>query len=143
MRVKSDLGAGSIILAGPDGDVTLSWAAADEARERLLPAGTYRLRTTRSERSQGDEHWFVSSTGPAGKPRRFAAGAVETIKVDDSVRFEGRAKRESGELQLNFMIAAADGRGLSVYRDDRRVDVGYEVLDRKGGVLATGTMNYG
>lgn len=142
-RVESDLGAGSIVLAGPRGDVALVWKAGDGRRERLLPPGDYRLRTTRSERTEKGEHWFVSSTGPPGEPRALEPGEVARFEVDDSVHFEGQARWQHGSLQLGFAVKGADGRGLSVYRAGRRVPVDYALLDRAGEVLTGGRMNYG
>jgi hypothetical protein len=52
-------------------------------------------------------------------------------------------QRKKGRLQLGFGIQGADGRGLSVYRNDKRVPVTYKLLARKGRVLASGGMNYG
>jgi hypothetical protein len=45
-------------------------------------------------------------------------------------------------LTLGFGITTKDKRGLSVYRDGKRVPVIYKVFDKKGKVLAQGTMNY-
>ncbi len=52
-------------------------------------------------------------------------------------------ERKKGQLQLGFGIRGADGRGLSVYRNDKRVPVTYKVLSSKGKPLAWGKMNYG
>ncbi|MHC4450497.1 MAG: hypothetical protein ACYS0E_10250 [Planctomycetota bacterium] len=45
-------------------------------------------------------------------------------------------------MTLGFGITTKDKRGLSVYRDGKRVPVIYKVFDKKGKVLAQGTMNY-
>ena len=101
--------------------------------------------TTRVERRRGEEHWFLSSTGPDGKSLRLLAGTTERIEVADTVHFRATAKPDGrgGGLALGFSLQAADGRGLSVYRQDRRVPVSFEVLADDGAVLGSGTMNYG
>lgn len=144
--VRSNLDPGSLILAGPDGDVTLVWTDGEKGDTRAVSAGEYRLRTTRIERTKGGEHWFLSSTGPKQEAKSLRAGRTTQIDVADTVHFRGRIQRhpkQEGRLQLGFSIQAADGRGLSVYKDDKRVPVTYEVLSGGGDVLASGTMNYG
>ncbi|MHC4957726.1 MAG: hypothetical protein ACYTGN_05065 [Planctomycetota bacterium] len=52
-------------------------------------------------------------------------------------------KRRGGGLQLGFSITGADGRGLSIYRNGKRVAVSYRLVDGNGKVLDRGPMNYG
>ena len=139
-RVTANFEAGSIVLAGPDGDVTLVWR---KGGARALPAGTYRVRTTRVEREKGGVHWFLSSTSPPREGITVKARRTVRLEVDQAVHFEPRIRRKGDRVQLGFTIKAADGRGLSVYRNDRRVPVTYSVLSKKGEVLASGTMNFG
>lgn len=133
------------MLGNESGDVTLVWTDGEKDQARPVPPGSYALRTTRVERTQGGVTWFISSTGPAGDAMALRAGATRRIAVTDTVHFEAMVQRAgaSGALQLGFAVRAADGRGLSVYRDDRRVPVTFEVLSKAGKVLASGTMNYG
>ena len=134
--VASDLAAGSIILQGTKGDVAVVWKAGEKDRARTLPAGAYRLRTTRIEREKDGEHWFLSSTSPPGLVVVVEPGKTATIDVKDEVHFKGRVRAHGGKVHLGFGITGADGRGLSVYRNDKRVAVTYRVL-------AEGAMNYG
>ena len=134
---------GSVILAGPEGNVTVIWSEGDRDRRRGLPAGSYRVRTTRIERRKGDDHWFVSSTAPNGTEQRLVAGRTTKLTFAPEVHFQSRVKREGNRLQLGFVIQGADRRGLSVYRNDKRVPVTFEVLSASGKVLARGRMNYG
>ncbi len=101
------------------------------------PPGKYRVRTTRILR----ENFLISSTGMP-EPS-LTVGEKTELKLDETVRFKCHAKRKGGKLQLGFGISAADGRGLSVYKDDRRVPVTYKILAKDGKVLAEGKMNYG
>lgn len=146
-RVTASFETGSAVLSGPDGEVTLAWDA--KTTEYALAAGKYRVRTTRIVR----ENWIISSAGapePALTVRLCAQPArsmdvAETahLRIDETVRFQCSAKRKGAKLQLGFSINAADGRGLTVYKDDRRVPVTYKVLAKDGTVLAEGTMTYG
>jgi hypothetical protein len=139
-RVMTTIEAGSVVLAGPGGDVTLVW---QKGGVRALPAGIYRVRTTRVEREKGGVHWFLSATSQPREQYTVKAGRAVRIAFDDTVHFEPRIRRQGDRMQLGFTIKAADGRGLSVYKNDRRVPVTYKVLAKKGAVLASGTMNYG
>jgi hypothetical protein len=138
--ITASFKTGSVGLAGPDGDVTLVWK---KGGVRALPAGTYRVRTTRVEREKGDVHWFLSSTSPPREPITVKAGGTVRVAVGDTVHFQPRIRRKDDRMQLGFAIKGADGRGLSVYKNDRRVPVTYKVLAKDGKVLASGTMNYG
>ena len=137
--------AGSAVLAGRGGDaLLLVWKAAGEVS---LPVGRYRVRTTRVERTVKGEHWFLSSSGPkgeaAGKQIKLHSGK-NTIDLGDEVRFKGLVRGWRGtKLLLGFGIRGKDGRGLSVYRQDKRVPVRFRVLDKRGKTLKEGTMNYG
>ena len=101
------------------------------------------MKTTRIARTLGKSHWFLSQTGPPLPPRQLTPDKATNIDVGDSVHFTPRVQRKKGRLQLGFGIQGADGRGLSVYRNDKRVPVTYKLLARKGRVLASGGMNYG
>ena len=141
--VEPGFAAGSITLQRGDRLFSLVWTAKDKDRRRALPEGEYSLRTTRLEREQQGKWWFISSSGPAKQTIRVQARPVTKLSIGDVVRFHGTAKRRRGKLQLGFSITGEDVRGLSVYRDGKRVPVSFRVLDRGGKVLAHGPMNYG
>ncbi len=142
-HVEPAFEAGSIILQRGDELVSLVWSAKDKDRRRALPAGEYRLRTTRLEREQKGAWWFLSSTGPAGRKIEVAKRAPTKLTIDDEVHFTSIVNRHGKKLQLGFSITGADKRGMSIYRDGKRVPVTYKVLNKKGKVIAKGRMNYG
>ncbi len=125
------------------GAFALSWKAEDEERARGLHPGRYQLRTARIERTLEGVHWFVSISGPPVPALELEAGNTGRLPVDGSVHFAAQAGISEGEVKLGFSIRSADRRGLSIYRDDRRVSVSYEVRDASGQVLRAGTMRYG
>jgi hypothetical protein len=146
--VTASFDEGSAVLDGPDGHVTLAFGA--DAKECALPPGKYRVRTTRIVR----ESFILSSAGvpvpelevsdPAkGDKRTMDVAETARLEVGEVVRFVGRAKRHGKQLKLGFMLKGADGRGLTVYEDDKRVPVTYKVLAADGKVLAEGKMTYG
>jgi len=141
--VEANLEAGSITLAGPSGPVALVWKAGEKDRGRALPPGAYRPWTVRVERMQGEEHWFLSSTGAPGKPVEAVAGRALRLTAGDEVRIQARARRDRHGLDIGFGLTDSEGRGISVYRDDRRVSVAFRVLSMEGKALAEGTMTYG
>lgn len=132
------------MLADGDREFNLIWKAGDKQRRRALPPGNYRLRTIRVERMHKDAHWFLSSSGLPGGPRALKGSTTTRIKVGDTVSFAiRRAQRKGEQVMLGFALLGADGRGISVYRDFKRVPVTYRILSRKGKLLAEGAMNYG
>ena len=132
-----------MILQRGDQLVSLVWSAKDKDRRRALPAGDYRLRTTRIEREKDRAWWFLSSTGPAGRKIQVAPRSPTKLTIDDTVVFKGNARLHGNKLQLGFSINGPDKRGLSVYKNGKRVPVTYKVLNNKGKVIARGQMNYG
>jgi len=132
---------GSVVLADDKGEITLAWGpkekAPGEPTGASAKAGTYRVRATRIVR----ENFLISCSGKPEPSLVVKDGAK--LEVDETIRFECRAKRKGRRLDLGFVIKGADGRGLSVYKDGKRVPVTYKVLGKDGAVLAEGTMNYG
>jgi len=135
--------AGTLTLQGPDGDVTLVWAPGEGKETRGVPAGAYRVRTAREERKKKSVRWFISTTGPVGAAKTLAANKTTRIPFEGRVHFGGRAVRKRNELSLGMQIQDEDGRGLSIYRKSKRIEIRYEVQDKKGRRLAEGAMNYG
>jgi len=138
--ITTDVAAAQLILIGSGRPVTVR---VGNGKKAPVPEGRFLLRTVRVQREKDGVAWFTSSTGPGGKPTRVRAGETTKVNLDPTVHFEAQAKRDKGELRLGFAIRGADGRGLSIYRDWKRVSIRYEVLDASGKALAGGRMNYG
>lgn len=141
--VQASFKTGTIFLRGPEGDIGLDWKNSDKQRGRALPPGHYQLRTVRIERTDGEDHWFVSISGQHGRKYKLRQGASKKIVVSSDVNFRAHARRHGQNLRLGFGITDASKRGLSIYKNDSRVAVTYKLLSKKGKVLNTGKMNYG
>jgi len=136
--------AGTIVLSSKEESVVLSWKADDGDRRRGVASGAWRRRSTRIERGKDGEAWFLSSTG-SGPEVRFdaAAEAPVVLKQEGRALFTGSAKRQNGALQLGFDLKDEGGRGISVYRKDRRIEVRWRLLGKDGKEIAAGGMTFG
>lgn len=142
-RVESDVKAGSIVLVGEKRRFTLAWTEKDEARARAIPPGRYALRAVRLIRESKGASWVRSSTSPRREPTDFPAGRTTRLEAGGAVHLKARATKKKGMLRLGFALVTEQGAGASVFRDGKRIRVGYELLDGAGRKLASGTMKYG
>jgi hypothetical protein len=149
--VTTSMARGSVVLSSPGRrDVALVWNGKADAKRpepRALPPGKWRVRTTRIERTKAGEHWFLSASSPHGQKLELEAGKPAHVEVAAVVVFNGKAARKGNGLQLGFTITSRDPggghRGMSIYKNKKRVPVLYEVRDTDGKVLSSGRMNYG
>lgn len=141
--VAPEFTAGSTVLQRGDRLITLVWRKGDEDKQRSLPAGEYTVRTTRVEGEKDGKWWFLSSSGP---------GAAKVIVEDDNttkfaannvVLLSAKAMQKGKQIRLALGIGGADKRGISIYREGKRIPVTYRLLDKEGKTLAEGAMNYG
>ena len=125
--------------------VRLSWneedggEADDEPSARALPAGEYRLVSYRILRDDGTDRWHISSTGAAIKKFRIDEGADYAFELDETIQISSRLS--GGRAQM--MISGENRAGLSIYKNGRRIPIGYRVWGSGGEELTSGDMNYG
>ena len=119
-----------------------SGAAAD--RRRAVPAGEYALVGYRIIRrdAQGTT-WFISATGSNLRRLTVQASEEQQASIDETIRLTGGAHPSEGTVEIHVMVAGIKGSGLSIYRDGRRIDIDYRLLDAQGKELARGTLAYG
>lgn len=117
----------------------LAWRGKEEGAIRL-PPGDYRWRGYRLVRGR----WMTSAIfGPHRRPVvRVRAGETTTIRIDPTIRMNLRARRHGGQVGLAMGINGMNHSGLSIYREGKRIPIGYEIAQGKRG-LASGRMNYG
>lgn len=127
----------------------LEWsaqAASGEAadRRRAVPAGEYTLTGYRViRRDKAGTIWFISATGTNLRRVTVRPGVEQQAPVDDAIRITGGAHPERGGVAIHVMLAGIKGSGLSIYRDGRRIDIGYRLADAKQRELARGALAYG
>jgi hypothetical protein len=136
-------GAGSATVVRGDRLYRLAWPLDDKDKRRMLAPGKYIVRTTRIERKKGESTWFFSASSPKGRPLTVERTGRTKLALSDRLMLKGHAKPKGKGLQLGFGLRCTDGRGVSVYRDGKRIAVRYRVLDKNGNTLAKGAMNYG
>lgn len=154
--VTTNFGEGTLFLTSTTGKhYRLEWPklellpSTDRAkpmpdRRRALPPGEYTLTCYRVLRrdAKGTE-WFISATGPRIRRLKVRAGEEQQVKVDDTIHLTGSAHPENGGVEIQLMIAGEKGSGLTVYREGKRIDIGYRLLDAWRKELARGTLKYG
>ncbi len=140
-KVTSNIPVGSVVLSGKQGLVRLTWKKGQ--REHYLSPGDYRIRNLRVVEKKGKETWFLSSTQPRGRALQVEAGSPLHLRLTRGILFGGKARWKGRELMLGFGLRDSQGRGLSIYRNGKRVPIRYELLSSSGKRLQSGEMNYG
>lgn len=130
----SNLEEGEVFLKKESQVYRLVWTKEEKARQRALGAGQYTLLGFRALKGK----WFLSTAG--GKDKfNLKAGEVTKLVLDLSVKVEFKAKRKGDSYFLGMGIQGDRGKGVSLYREGKRIRVGYRFTP--GG--ASGSMNYG
>ena len=128
-----------VVLANAAGTHSLEFAAG--ATQSKL-AGAFRLRSVRFAKHDGKRAWMLSTTAAPKKRIRLSSDKARVIKGDAALDFTGRVQRKPRELFLGFGLACRK-RGVTIYRDGRRVPITYTIRNREGAKLRGGRMNYG
>ena len=133
-------------MRGPDGVLTrLAWDARGEtprdiAKARTLAAGVYTLVGYRIvDRSRPGEVWHISGSGL--KLRKIEVPASGEVHVELASKLSVKQRFDGGSAGME--IRGADGAGVSIYKNGRRIPIGYRVLGDKAEEIARGKMNYG
>lgn len=140
--VQVSFAAGDLFLEHEDGQAyRLSWSAdeADEGRGRVLPVGEYRLRTYRILGMDGDQPWHISATKPTIKKIQVLEGETTNIEIDATIHLSTRVGH--GMAMVN--ISGEKRAGLTIYRGQKRIPMGYSLLDAHGKQVAKGSLAYG
>lgn len=143
--LTASFGSGSVVLSSRTESVALSWKEGEADRRRGVPAGTWRWRSTRIERTRDGEAWVCSACLGRGAELRLGPVADPPLQLaaEGKVAFRGNAKRDGGALQLGFELRDEGGNGVSVYRKGRRIEIRWRLLAKDGKEIAAGPMHYG
>ncbi len=132
---------------GPDGsrDSAETAAPATSDRRRALPAGKYTLSEYRIVRKDDQgQTWFICSGSAKGvRELVIRPGEKHRVAVTDAITMGCRARWKGSQVGVATPVLGEPRCGLTIYRDGRRIAIGYAVTDPQGAVLADGTMRYG
>ncbi len=134
--------AGELFLEDSDGlAYRLSWKKGEDkkARARSLPIGEYRLRTYRILGEKDGDSWHISGTAPTIREIEVLPGETVNIDVDQRITLKPRA----GRSNVSTGIVGDKGAGVSIYRGQKRIDMGYRLVNKRGEQVAAGSMRYG
>ena len=144
--ITTSFDEGSLLLRNADLKILrLAWEArGDEARNwakaRTLPAGEYTLVGYRIvDRSRAGEVWFVAASGT--KLRKIEVPASGELRIDIPSTLSVKQRFDGASAGME--IRGADKAGVSIYKNGKRIPIGYRVLAPDGKELASGKMNYG
>jgi hypothetical protein len=145
--ITTDFDEGAIVLKRKsDGQAyQLLWkkGSRKEDRRRALPAGDYQVISYRLARQDADGHdWFISGTGPI-RNLKVHAGQVHDLKLHESIFLECRVRPHGGELQVQGIAQGEHHCGLSIWKDGRRIPLGFRITDAQNKELASGSLKYG
>ena len=100
--------------------------------------------------------WFLSTTSPGYRPLVIEGGKEVRVPLDPTVYLTLRSPLVGSTIRAQMCLLGKTGAnrhgsgrhvksqvGLSIYRDGKRLPIGYRVLDQGGRVITSGTMAYG
>ena len=129
---------------GDDDDSPASDSSTDQDRRRTLPAGEYTLTGYRLvRRDEQDTSWFISTTAPKIRDVVVTEGETQRVTIDPTIGMQCRTRPHHGSIGIQMGVQGEHHSGLSIYRDGKRIPIGYLVTDAQGRALAQGAMRYG
>ncbi len=138
---------GAVLLAPVEktdapGGFRLVWGKGEAGAAREVPVGRYRVRNYAIEAEHESATWVLSASGKAGADVVVEEGKETRIEIDRRVHVKLTAVTGKG-LAVNLGIFGDSHMGLSLFRDGKRVDVSYSVVDEGGNERANGPLAYG
>lgn len=113
-------------------------------RRRALPPGEYILTGYRVVRRDAKEvEWFISATSPNLRRVALKAGEEQRVQVDETIHLTALAQPSDGGVKIQAKITGEERSGMSIYRDGKRIEIGYRLVDAQKKELGSGTMHYG
>ena len=136
---------GSVLLKDKDGTFyRLGWKKADADRRRALPAGDYVMTGYTLVRPDGQgKEWFLGASGKMIRKLTVRAGEEQPLTLQEFVHMHCRAVPQEGGVQVQGVVKGEHHCGVSIYRDGKRIPLGYRVTDAQGKEVAAGSLEYG
>ncbi|MFT4550152.1 MAG: hypothetical protein ACI8XO_004857 [Verrucomicrobiales bacterium] len=107
---------------------------------RALPTGTYTLTGYRLVRSE----WFVSVILAHHDHHKIVVepGKVTTLKIDPTIHMSCKADTTS-KFIVRSSFKGMHGAGLTIYKNGKRIPLGFKITPPRGKPLESKAMNYG
>jgi hypothetical protein len=105
-----------------------------------VPIGHYRIPHYKIERQHEGEPWMLFTTGKEGLEVEIRENEETSMELDEQVYAGARVPKPG---KVNMAACSPDGRGFTVVRKDKRVEVTYEILNGAGKVVNSGKLQYG
>jgi hypothetical protein len=142
-RVSVPFASGALLLKGSDGRVvraSFGESGPSAGSEVALPPGEYALVGYRIYRkdSQG-KPWILSASGHSIQKVTVQAGQKSELKIPESVQITSRLR--NGQVQM--MVHGIGHAGATLYKDGKRIEMGYRVVTPDGRMLRDGKITYG
>ena len=127
--------------------VRLSWAPAGEDSKKLraLPPGTYTVKGYRlMQQDERGNAWHISTTSPAGIGSfTLRPGSTYHLAIAPTIHIHAKGALRKGSRIVQASITGEKHAGLSIYREGKRIPMGYTISDQSGNQLEKGAMKYG
>ncbi len=87
--------------------------------------------------------WHLGASGRAIRKLTVRAGEEKRVGLDEAISLQCRTRRTDDGVQVQMAIHGEHHCGLTVYRDGKRILVGYRLTDAQGKELVKGQLEYG
>ncbi|MCI0376175.1 MAG: hypothetical protein L0215_01080 [Gemmataceae bacterium] len=110
---------------------------------RALEPGVYQVAGYHVARHdpQGKD-WFVWFNTKHGDTVRVHKGQTASVKVDDAIQLDCRPKASAHGIEIIARVAGERHASITIYKEGKRVPLGYRVTDTNQRVLAEGPLGY-
>ncbi|MCI0642293.1 MAG: hypothetical protein L0Y72_15940 [Gemmataceae bacterium] len=140
--------AGSLLLRNKEGKFfRLLWEkrAGEKPGDlrRALTPGVYQVAGFHVARhdSQGKE-WFVWFNTKHGATVDVHRGQTASVKLDDAIQLDCRPKVSAKGIEIIAHVAGERHASITIYKEGKRIPLGYRVTDESRRVLAEGPLGY-
>jgi hypothetical protein len=117
----------------------VSWDEPGADRKRHVAPGRYELLGYRLMAEAEGTTWHVSSSGLRAVSMDFSPGGTHLVSIDPTILLEERVQSDG----LQVAVRGHENGGLSIYKEGKRVPIGYRRVDRAGTLLGEGKIEYG
>ena len=143
--VRASIKVGAVLLRDGHGkEIRLSWDKKGQGGEtRALAPGRYKVVGYRMVEPGSDgEEWMITATSAHFGNLNVHNRQVAMVPVPKAIVQGGKVDRNGSSANVNMALNYGHG-GVTIYRDGRRIDMPFRVVDSAETVYAKGKINYG